>query len=102
MDIPYSHKDGRRDRLIGRLLKYEELLRRTDKGNMDIHVRLKADLAMPYIREALQRIKYGVGDECKDCHETIVTARLDAVPGAVRCTQCQERHDQETRHGKRR
>ena len=41
------------------------------------------------IRNALQRIEEGVYGNCRDCGESIGTARLDANPFADRCINCQ-------------
>lgn len=41
-------------------------------------------------RERLQDGQYGI---CADCGGDIAFARLKATPAAVRCIQCQERHE---------
>lgn len=32
---------------------------------------------------------------CLDCHDPIDLRRIDASPGAVRCTECQQYHEKE-------
>ncbi|MCL5022668.1 MAG: TraR/DksA family transcriptional regulator [Nitrospirae bacterium] len=45
------------------------------------------------IEEALRRIDEGLYGICEDCGEEISVARLNAVPFALRCIDCQERHE---------
>ena len=42
------------------------------------------------IEEALLRIDEGTYGTCEDCGEEISVKRLNAVPFAVRCVECQE------------
>ena len=42
------------------------------------------------IKEALQRIKDGTYGTCADCEKPISPKRLQAVPWAKYCVQCQE------------
>jgi RNA polymerase-binding protein DksA len=46
--------------------------------------------ALDAARERLRDGSYGV---CADCGSDIGFARLKAFPGAMRCIQCQERHE---------
>ncbi len=47
------------------------------------------------VEEALTRIEEGTYGRCRDCGEEIPLARLEILPFATRCVDCQE--DQETR-----
>ncbi|HEY3131674.1 MAG TPA: TraR/DksA C4-type zinc finger protein [Acidobacteriota bacterium] len=42
------------------------------------------------IEAALQRIGEGTFAECVDCHNPLPSKRLEIVPWASRCTNCQE------------
>ncbi len=45
------------------------------------------------IDEALERIKNGEYGICIDCEDWIPPARLEAMPYALRCKECQERFE---------
>lgn len=45
------------------------------------------------IDEALDRLETGEYGTCVECGEEIPTARLNALPFAVRCLECQELHE---------
>ncbi len=45
------------------------------------------------VEEALLRIEDGVYGICEDCGEEIPIGRLNALPFALRCVDCQERHE---------
>ena len=47
---------------------------------------------MRQIQEAMERIKDSTYGICQDCETAISTKRLDAVPWAIFCVRCQERH----------
>ena len=44
---------------------------------------------------ALERLEAGTYGECEMCGGRIEPARLDAIPDAARCLQCQERAERE-------
>lgn len=46
------------------------------------------------VNEALERIKNGGYGLCVACHEEVQQKRLDAVPWARHCIECQEKQDQ--------
>jgi DnaK suppressor protein len=45
------------------------------------------------IEEALRKIDEGDYGICEDCDEDIPVGRLNAMPFAVRCIDCQEKHE---------
>jgi DnaK suppressor protein len=45
------------------------------------------------IEEALLRIEEGTYGKCEDCEEEISPGRLNAIPFALRCVECQEKHE---------
>ncbi len=54
-------------------------------------------LTMTAIAAVRQQVAAGNGrDHCIDCGEPIPSARLQQVPGATRCTHCQEHHEIQT------
>jgi len=46
------------------------------------------------VNEALERLKNGSYGQCVACHEEVQQKRLDAVPWARHCIECQERQEQ--------
>jgi DnaK suppressor protein len=45
------------------------------------------------VEEALGRIENGTYGVCEDCGEGIPLGRLNAMPFALRCVECQESHE---------
>jgi RNA polymerase-binding transcription factor len=45
------------------------------------------------IQEALGRIEKGVYGHCVECNEDVQVKRLEAVPWARHCIECQEKQD---------
>ncbi len=54
-----------------------------------VHTGMKHQIGIPYLRAALERLDAGFYGVCIDCEEQIPNQRLEAVPGAIRCTGCQ-------------
>jgi len=46
------------------------------------------------VNEALERMKNGSFGLCVACHEDVQSKRLEAVPWARHCIECQEKQDQ--------
>ncbi len=46
------------------------------------------------VEEAIARTKNGSYGVCVACHEEVQTKRLEAVPWARHCIECQEKQDQ--------
>lgn len=46
------------------------------------------------VNEALERLKNAAYGLCVSCHEEVQTKRLDAVPWARHCIECQEKQEQ--------
>lgn len=51
-----------------------------------------------HIEDTLRRIEEGDYGVCVDCGADIPLRRLELMPEAVRCTQCQERQEKGGRH----
>jgi len=45
------------------------------------------------VGEALERVKNGTYGQCVECEEEVQQKRLDAVPWARHCIDCQEKQD---------
>ncbi len=45
------------------------------------------------IEEALRKIEEGTYGVCNDCEEDIPVGRLNVMPFALRCVDCQEKHE---------
>jgi DnaK suppressor protein len=46
------------------------------------------------VNEALERMKEGTYGQCVECGEEVQQKRLEAVPWARHCIECQEKQDQ--------
>ena len=46
------------------------------------------------VNAALERMKNGLFGQCVACHEEVQSKRLEAVPWARHCIECQEKQDQ--------
>ena len=55
-----------------------------------VHLVLKLKQGLPYLQAALVREQAGCGTECADCNSQIPQKRLELVPGAIRCRDCQQ------------
>ena len=53
------------------------------------------------VREALARLDAGEYGDCAECGGEIAERRLRALPFAVRCTACEELHEQQTARERR-
>lgn len=77
----------------------EQVTRTGDRGDLaqvEQSVRLEAGLAAVVIRErmairrAIDRIDAGEYGICLGCHDMIPARRLDSIPWAARCVDCQQ------------
>ena len=53
------------------------------------YIELKRRKILPQLERALKKIENGSYGYCADCGEAIPLARLEKVPGATRCANCQ-------------
>jgi DnaK suppressor protein len=60
----------------------------------------------PVAAKSIRPVTRGISGEgggargiCTDCGNEIEPARLEALPGAVRCVYCQGRHERRLSHG---
>ena len=73
-----------------RLEYYKSVLPKRGPG----YAALKARV-IPQIHRALEKIHNGSYGFCDDCGVEISKARLESVPGAIRCRSCQEIKEEE-------
>lgn len=58
---------------------------------VEVAVGQTEDEMLRSIQKALQRIDEGTYGTCEDCGKPIARARLDAIPYAVRCVECEQK-----------
>ncbi len=63
--------------------------------NSDVLAKLASDgpQQISLVQAALDRLEAGDYGVCADCGEPIPAARLQALPYALRCVKCEERHE---------
>jgi len=49
---------------------------------------------LQFVSEALDRMKMGTYGQCSECEQEVQQKRLEAVPWARHCIECQEKQDQ--------
>jgi DnaK suppressor protein len=64
--------------------------------DMDVTLIVMESETLRRIDEALQRLAEGSYGVCADCEDPIAEARLQALPFATLCRNCQEREEDET------
>ena len=64
--------------------------------DMDVALMVMESETLRRIDEALQRLEEGTYGVCAECEETIAEARLQALPFASLCRDCQEREEEGT------
>ena len=78
-----------RKRLLVKLEKVEKRLI-TDQFMPREHRQWKAKVLLPGIREAIGRIDNKTYGKCLECEDEIPIERLQWLPDAKRCVECQE------------
>jgi DnaK suppressor protein len=63
----------------------------------DLALRDKSIAHLEAVEQALARLDAGAYGTCVDCGQPVAPARLEALPWAARCIDCQARHDRERR-----
>ena len=63
-------------------------------------IQMKGD-TLRRVREALVRLDAGEYGYCAECGGEIARKRLEALPFAVRCTACEESHEQQAARERR-
>ena len=63
----------------------------------DLALRDKAAAQLEAVEAALERLDAGTYGRCVDCRAPVAPGRLEALPWAARCIDCQARHDRERR-----
>jgi DnaK suppressor protein len=65
------------------------------QGDLDLSLLQMSAETLTRIDEALARLATGQYGFCAQCDGEIAQRRLRALPFAVRCRECEERHEQE-------
>ena len=79
----------------------------TEHAEMDIQEHIEVALiqmkgeTLERLREALVRLEAGEYGYCAECEDEISSKRLQALPFAVRCTACEQLHEQRTARDRR-
>jgi RNA polymerase-binding transcription factor DksA len=60
------------------------------------------DHQLSVVNRAIAKVADGSYGSCDDCGDPIESARLDALPTAIRCLSCQAKSGKADRRGKRR
>ncbi|HWQ99548.1 MAG TPA: TraR/DksA family transcriptional regulator [Candidatus Methylomirabilis sp.] len=89
--------EEQRQRLLAKREAYMRMAMSLPSGEINMHAHGKLTTSMRFIERALARIEEGTYGTCVDCGEQIPPARLRTVPGAIRCTGCQQ--EREATHG---
>lgn len=63
---------------------------------VDVGFRRGIDLSLERIDHALRKLENGTYGICEDCGARIDRARLEALPQAVYCIECQAEHEYRT------
>lgn len=58
------------------------------------HTGVKLKVGVPYLKAALEKEQKGTYGVCEDCGQRIDQRRLDTVPGAIRCANCQREFEE--------
>lgn len=117
-DALYRMLHDRRAEIEGRMRSLREVIPAQNAGvkdaeeqsmedfvrDMDVALMVMESETIRRIDEALQRLEEGAYGICADCEETIAEARLQALPFASLCRDCQEREESDSgaRLGRRR
>ena len=117
MQTGHSDVSAFREILAGKEIELARVLRRRDgiaieksADQMDeIQLATERDLAVRNVdresgllrdvQDALRRIHGGEFGTCMECESAISPKRLEAVPWAARCIQCQEAADRDRQEG---
>lgn len=60
---------------------------------VDIGIRRGVELSLERVNHALEKLENGTYGICEDCGGRIDRARLEALPQAVYCLDCQTEHE---------
>jgi DnaK suppressor protein len=75
----------------------QEMISSTNPVEAQVHSKLQVKLSS--IERALHRLEKGTYGVCQSCGEEIDSARLEALPYAEQCIDCQRRLERRVIHG---
>lgn len=94
---------GLRDGRTGRPIEVRDDLEHSDadiQGDIEFALIQMRSETLTRIEAALVRLDAGKYGSCFECEAEIAERRLRALPFAVRCQACEERHEQEQRRAR--
>ena len=77
---------------IKRRLAYYDHIRQFGNRSHE-YWRHKDKVVIPNLTHALQLMELGTYGICTSCKGSITQERLELIPGAIRCTECQKKHE---------
>ncbi|MBK5208278.1 MAG: TraR/DksA C4-type zinc finger protein [Flavobacteriaceae bacterium] len=87
-----SFVDKQKETIIKRLLKYKNVDTASNSlietGNLSPYQYYKSSTVSKYLLRALSKIEGGTYGICDVCQKEIPKERLDVVPGALSCVEC--------------
>jgi len=99
-DVQSRMRDGRCGRTV-EVGDVGEISEAGSQDDIDFALLQKKAEALGRFDEALGQIEAGEYGDCLVCHDEISEQRLRALPFAVRCTRCQDRHEQDELRARR-
>jgi DnaK suppressor protein len=99
-DVQSRMRDGRAGR-TARVGDIGEISEAGTQEDIDFALIQTKTEALSRLDEALGRIEKGDYGDCLVCHVEISEQRLRALPFAVRCTRCEELHEQDSARARR-
>jgi DnaK suppressor protein len=99
-DVQSRMRDGRAGRTAG-VGDIGEISEAGTQEDIDFALIQTKTEALGRLDEALGRIEAGEYGDCLVCHVEISEQRLRALPFAVRCTRCEELHEQSSSRARR-
>jgi RNA polymerase-binding transcription factor DksA len=77
-----------------KLQQYGDIVRSTaHPPSHAAHIRVKREVGLPAVERALVKIREGRYHVCDMCGGDIPRKRLELIPAAVYCVDCQQEHD---------
>ena len=79
--------EKQKTRLLERKSKYSQIV--NDSHYPEFYRKQKNNVGLLYTQKALEKITNRTYGICESCGKDIPKKRLEVVPGAIRCVQCE-------------